>query len=175
MCKPLGWDGGLQRGDLKLSLLLLGTGALLSGDTGLPKENLKDEKAEGQKGDVLLRVSLRAMDHQDPRPDVSAPKEWCSNAGCSICLSGMLEHQFIHSFVLPLLAESSAPEESCILESRAVLLANSSRAQSLHEAPDWSTGGGGRSAGRQELGSEPFTELFPKSHSMVLEDLRNSQ
>lgn len=41
MCKPLGWDGGLQRGDLKLSLLLLGTGALLSGDTGLPKENLK--------------------------------------------------------------------------------------------------------------------------------------
>lgn len=47
--------------------------------------------------------------------------------------------------------------ESCILESRAVLLANSSRAQSLHEAPDWSTGGGGRSAGRQELGSEPFT------------------
>lgn len=36
-----GVDGGLQRGDLKLSLLLLGTGALLSGDTGLPKENLK--------------------------------------------------------------------------------------------------------------------------------------
>lgn len=41
LCKPLGWDGGLQAGDLKLSLLLLGTGALLSGDTGLPKEKLK--------------------------------------------------------------------------------------------------------------------------------------
>lgn len=41
MCKPLGWDGCLQRGDLKLSLLLLATGVLLSSNSGFPKENLK--------------------------------------------------------------------------------------------------------------------------------------
>ena len=47
--------------------------------------------------------------------------------------------------------------ESCILESQAVLLANSGQAQSLAEAQDRRRGGGGdHSAGG--LGSEPFTD-----------------